>query len=228
MLLIISGTARMTFADTQTKPPAKNETNTLSNDIKITDIHDIKSLENFGVNPAIFWYAALGFLALVLVAAGLVYWKKKRQVNAASKRAFISPEENALNQLDSLQPLMEAEGKKFYFKLSIILREYLWQRFGIGAPEMTTEELLPRIAELDIDSGLVWGVRAFAQASDPVKFADKPADLSEMERHIGFVRSFVKQTTPTPEIDVEAPQTDNQTISNEIKGLNPQPVTRNK
>jgi len=163
--------------------------------MQLTDINDIKPLEKFGINPALFWYAALGIIILMLIAAVLMY-RKKRQKNIPEVAASISPDEDALNQLDHLQPLMNLDVKVFYFKLSMILREYIWRRFGIEAPEMTTEELLPKIAELKLEQGLAQGVREFAYASDPVKFAEQPAAVETMKRHLEFVRSFVEQTTP--------------------------------
>jgi len=195
LLLSNPGAGGQTSSNTQTHSSPKSQTDTLHKSIEMTDIHDIKSLEKFGINPAIFWYAALGAIVLMLTAA-IISYLKKRQKKVPEVMASISPEDTALGLLDDLQLLMDIDGKKFYFNLSIILREYIWRRFSVGAPEMTTEELLPRIAELDIDSGLAQGVKEFARSSDPVKFADQPAEVDKMKRHIEFVRSFVHQTTP--------------------------------
>ena len=159
------------------------------------DIHDIKSLEKYGINPAMFWYGVLGFIIVVLAAVILMYWKKQKKT-ILEVEASISFEEAALNMLDDLHALMDSDVKELYFRLSMILREYIWHRFGVGAPEMTTEELLPRIAELKLDSRLLQGAREFVRAGDPVKFAEQPAETETMQRHLEFVRSFVKQTTP--------------------------------
>jgi hypothetical protein len=195
LLLSLPGIAPQAVANTPTDPPANTKSKTLNNIVQIDDIHDIKSLEKYGINPALVWYGVLGFIIIVLAAAILMYWKKQRKT-ILEVEASISPEETALNLLDDLHALMDSDGKKFYFRLSMILREYIWHRFGMGAPEMTTEELLPRIAELELDSRLLQGAREFLRAGDPVKFAEQPAVTETMQRHLEFVRSFVTQTTP--------------------------------
>jgi len=195
LVLSLPGNASQAVPNTPTDPPANTKINTLNKTVQIDDIHDIKSLEKYGINPALFWYGVLGFIIVVLTAAVLMYWKKRRK-KILEVEASISPEEAALNMLDDLHALMDSDGKKFYFRLSMILREYIRHRFGVGAPEMTTEELLPRIAELELDSRLLQGAREFARAGDPVKFAEQPAETETMQRHLEFVRSFVKQTTP--------------------------------
>ncbi len=194
LVLSLPGTASQAVPNTPADPPANAKSNTLNNTVQLDDIHDIKSLEKYGINPALFWYGVLGFIIVVLAAAVLVY-RKKRRKTILEVEASISPEEAALNMLDDLHTLMDSDGKKFYFRLSMILREYIRHRFGMGAPEMTTEELLPRIAELELDSRLLQGAREFVRAGDPVKFAEQPAETETMQRHLEFVRSFVKQTT---------------------------------
>ena len=194
LVLSLPGTAVQAVPNTPTSPPVNNESYTLNNTVQIDDIHDIKALEKYGINPALFWYGVLGFIIVVLTAAVLMYWKKRRK-KILEVEASISPEEAALNMLDDLHALMDSDGKKFYFRLSMILREYIRHQFGVGAPEMTTEELLPRMAELELDGRLLQGAREFVRAGDPVKFAEQPAATETMQRHLEFVQSFVQQTT---------------------------------
>jgi len=195
LVLSLPGTVLQAVPNAPTDTPANTKSKTLNNTIQINDIHDIKSLEKYGINPALFWYVVLGFIVVVLAATVLMYWKKQKKT-ILEVEASISPEEAALNMLKDLHALMDSDGKAFYFRLSMILREYIWHRFGVGAPEMTTEELLPRIAELELGSRLIQGAREFVRAGDPVKFAEQPAETETMQRHLEFVRSFVKQTTP--------------------------------
>ncbi len=194
LLLSQPGTARQTVPTPSTDAPANTESKTLDNAVQMNDIHGIKTLEKYGTNPVLFWYGVLGVIIVVLAAALLMYWKKRKKT-ILEVEASISPEETALNMFDDLHALMDSDGKKFYFRLSMILREYIWRRFDVGAPEMTTEELLPRIAELDLDNRLLQDAREFVRAGDPVKFAEQPAETVTMQRHLEFVRSFVNQTT---------------------------------
>lgn len=134
LMLCSSGVAGQAAPDTHTSAPGGKESNTLNNTVQLSDINDIKPLEKIGVNPALYWYAALGAIVLMLIAAAWIYLKKRRK-KIPEVVALISPEEAALNLLDNLQPLMNSDGKTFYFKLSMILREYIGRRFGVGAPE---------------------------------------------------------------------------------------------
>ncbi len=195
LVLSLPGNASQAVPNTPTDPSVNTKSNTLNKTVQIDDIHDIKTLEEYGINPALFWYGVLGFIIVVLTAAVLMYWKKRRK-KILEVEASISPEEAAMHMLDDLHALMDSDGKKFYFRLSMILREYIWHRFGVGAPEMTTEELLPRMAELELDSRLFQGAREFVRAGDPVKFAEQPAEIETMQRHLEFVQSVVQQTTP--------------------------------
>lgn len=180
----------------QPKPAEHNQSKTLDNKIQMTDIHDIKPLEKIGLNPMLLWYAAMGAVILALLTAVFFFWKKRQKKKITEVVATLSPEEAALKSLAGLQDLMLADSKQFYFRLSMILREYIRHRFGMDAPEMTTEELLPKIAEIKLKSDLDRGVRDFVHASDPIKFAERTAEIETMQLHFEFVRSFVRQTTP--------------------------------
>lgn len=205
--------ARKEASEAQTNPSANIQNKALHSTTQMTDIHDIKPIETIGFNPVILWYFALGAVLLLLLAIVFVYWKKRQKKKVLEFVATVSPEEAALNLLDTLPPLMNSDGKQFYFELSMILRGYIEQRFAIGAPEMTTEELLSRIPELEIEKGMTRGVREFAHASDPVKFADQPAEIEKMKHHLEFVRLFIEKTTPIS--------------TNDVEELNSKPVTRN-
>lgn len=188
--------ARQAATNNLTNLPAATKDKTLHNEVQMTDIHDIKPLERINFNPALLWYLALGGILLAMLAAMIVYWSKRQKKKIPEFVAVVSPQEAALNMLDKLQPLMNSDAKRFYFELSMVLREYIAQRFSLGAPEMTTEELLSRVPELKIENGLIRKLKEFVHASDPIKFADRPAETEKMKYHIGFVRDFVKKTTP--------------------------------
>jgi hypothetical protein len=161
----------------------------------MTDIHDIKSLEIIGLDPAWIRIAAYTLLAMAVIAAAMYIWKKlkKRRVNHVA--APLSPDEAALKQLDGLTDIENIDGKEFYFRLSAIMRNYIDGRFGIHAPEMTTEELLPRIDALEIAKEMQKELKELLRACDPVKFAGFPSVISTMKRDLFFAINFVKETT---------------------------------
>ena len=160
------------------------------------DIHDIRDPVQVGVNPAIYYWTA-GGLALA-VMAGLLWWlirrRKKRLGNEMSDVAaavFKTPEEEALEGLASLETTPPDQPALFYFRLSAIFRRYLQRRFNLDAPEMTTEELLPRLAGLEFDREIHAGLRTFLRFGDQVKFARTLPEHKEMMKHLSLVKNIV-------------------------------------
>jgi len=164
----------------------------------MTDIFDIKGPEAFGVDPVYFRYALYALiliLILVFIAAGIIYLKKRKK-KIEEITAHIAPDTAAYKLLDELVGLEIPDVKEFYFRLSLILRDYIHGRYHIDAPEMTTEELLPRITEINLGNEIHHQLKTFFYSSDPIKFADLTADSHKMKNDLFFVRNFVKETTP--------------------------------
>lgn len=160
------------------------------------DIHDIRDPVQVGVNPAIFYWTAGGLA--VLVVAGLLWWlirrRKKRlgnEVPDVSAAVFKTPEEEALEGLALLETTPPDQPAMFYFRLSAVFRRFLQRRFDIDAPEMTTEELLPRLAGLEFDREIHNGLRSFLRFGDQVKFARELPEHKEMMKHLSLVKNIV-------------------------------------
>jgi hypothetical protein len=168
---------------------------------RLTDIHDIKPLERIGFDPMLFHYILYGAAGILL--AGLIimlFWVlKKRKRKKDESVVPISPDEAALTAVNALAGKIDGDERSFYFELSTILRGYVHGRFNIGSLEMTTEELLPTINDINLDRSLKAGLRSFLISSDPVKFAGHPVSKEKMESDLVFVKNFVKQTTPLNE-----------------------------
>ena len=162
----------------------------------MTDIYDIKPLEKAGLNPMLFvWIAAGIVIVALLIVLAIILWKRRKQKQAPAA-PLIPPEKAALLALNKIDLLIEKDAKLFYFKITEIIRAYLHARFGLDALEMTTEELLPKIATLNLDKKLQNDLKALFYHSDPVKFAEQPANRQLMQNDFKFVETFVNQTTP--------------------------------
>jgi len=155
------------------------------------DIHDIKGL--MPVPPSWWWLWAL--LALIAVVV-FVWWLRSRRKPAttAGPASLPSPVEVALAALQRLReenPPVEV----FYTRLSHIVRRYLEDRFGLRAPERTTEEFLYEVSQ---DGTLRPGHKellgAFLQEADLVKFARLRPSATDTDRAYGAAEKFVRET----------------------------------
>ncbi|MCC6671861.1 MAG: hypothetical protein IT458_12435 [Planctomycetes bacterium] len=137
--------------------------------------------------------------AAALAAAAWWWWRRRRVVVPAPPAATpLAPHLAALRALARLrqQPRRTpAEVEAFYVEVSRILRGYLEQRFGLRAPERTTEEFL---AEAERSPVLLAGqrgeLRLFLQQCDLVKFARLLPGADTHERTFALAEAFVEAT----------------------------------
>jgi len=128
-------------------------------------------------------------LAGVLAAAFLYVRWKRRPVPP------IAPDVWALRQLAGLEQIDWADSdavREFYYRLTEIVRAYIERRFGLAAPEMTTEEFLAALAR---DRGAVpydpGRLREFLESCDIVKYAAVQPTRSDGESALATARAFI-------------------------------------
>lgn len=165
----------------------------------MTDILDIKANKAIGFDYTII-YIFLGVVAAIILL-GLIFllidrYLKRRKSPAIRIEPPVPADVSALKGLDELERGGFYDARIFYFTLTAIVKTYLDGRFNIDAPEMTTEELLPKINDLSIEKSLAMDVKELLKRSDPVKFAGMTEKQEQMARDISFVKSFVTRTTP--------------------------------
>jgi hypothetical protein len=162
----------------------------------MTDIHDIKPVLDIAGHWPWVWIAVGAAAALLLAALGWWLWRRRKrpEKTAAAGVPALSPDAEALAALEALCAQTGMAPKKFYFRLSAILRRYIERRYEIPAAEMTSEELLPRMDRLPLDRRLTEAFKAFCRETDPIKFAGAAAHRDQMDRSLAFCRDFVRRT----------------------------------
>lgn len=146
----------------------------------------------------------LGSLVLLMAALAIIgfyYWKKiaSQKVPAAVQ---LRPEEIALQELGRLLAddlLDRGEIKLFHLRISDILRHYVENRFGLKAPERTTEEFLLELSQAKSSSNAVLTnhkalLTDFLTQCDLVKFAKHRPSIAESQKTVMICRDFIEKT----------------------------------
>ena len=110
---------------------------------------------------------------------------------------------SALEELQNQKLWQNNKHKEYYSALSDILRTYLDGRFGIGAMEMTSDEIIEATKSLDIPTKNAMDLVYVLRNADLVKFAKASFDAAENEGAYSKVYYFVEETKPVEIVDDE-------------------------
>lgn len=153
------------------------------------------------------WVVAL--LAAVLAAGVAGYrWWRRRQARTDLGQLPPDPAEvahRALELLLAADLLRKGEIKLFHVRISDILRRYIEERFGLRAPERTTEEFLGEFGASGGGAGMAPDavlpvahkrtLKDFLTQCDLVKFARHQPTESASMKTIDICRRFIEETT---------------------------------
>lgn len=139
--------------------------------------------------------------AVLLVLAVLVLLARRlnrpRPVAGPPPRPAHERALEALAQLHAAGLVEAGRTEEYYVRLSAIVREYIEARFGLRAPEMTSEEFLQaaqRNRQLSVPQRAL--LDAFLREADLVKFARHQPSVADAERAYVAACDFVRSTIP--------------------------------
>jgi hypothetical protein len=159
--------------------------------------------------PPLSW-KLVGKLSLWVLGAGLLAagcWSLVRYAARRIKEHRMSPIERALAELDRLlKKGLPGRGryKDFYVELTMVVRRYVQRKYGIKAPNMTTEEFLAEFGRGaafggsgSADGSLrptasVEQLKAFLESADMVKFAGVEATPEMADAATDSARGYLK------------------------------------
>lgn len=190
-------------ADTLLFEALRMEVKTMPVDTATFVIHDIKGQMTYPLTfrELLPWLAAVWLLAvIVILAVCLAELRRRRQAGGPAESrdpAYIV----ALRELEKYrgEKYWAPERQKAYYSgITDALKRYIGDRFGIGAPEMTTAELFAGLeAAADLPAGLREEIRAVFECADYVKFAKHVASGEENARALPAAVRFVTSTYQT-------------------------------
>lgn len=141
-------------------------------------------------------------LVVIAIAAFLArLWWKRRQARLAAIPPGPPPipaHERARRRLDDALRFL-GDPDRFCTELSVILREYVEERFGWNAPDRTTEEFLLQVFERSELAGFHKDLlQDFLTRCDFVKFARYEPTEAELHALQQAAIRFVSETVPPP------------------------------
>lgn len=155
-------------------------------------------------SPVPWWRAnAVALLAgTALLAAGVLAWRRfARRATRTTREVAetaLPPHTKALRALARLrnEPRISTEQvERFHVELARVLRVYVEERFGLHAPERTTEEFFAEARRLPaLDATQVAELTEFLRHCDLVKFARYVPGDAEPMRVFGVAERFVETT----------------------------------
>ena len=160
------------------------------------DVHDIAAPELIPID----WRrpAVLAGAVLAVGALGFALWRWSRRAEYVVKVPAPPPHDTARRALRALEARDLVRGgrlKEYYAELSDIVRHYLEARFGVRAPEMTTEEFLLETARSGALSAPHRALLTdFLRDSDLVKFARHWPSSEDVSRALVAARRVIDET----------------------------------
>ena len=190
--------------DTLVFDPQRLEVRAMPVDTATFEVHDIKGQIRYPVTfkEVAPWIAAgLALIGLIWLAVWLImrYRRNHNPEFMHKDPAHIV----ALRKLDKYRgnAMWAPEKQKaFYSGVTDALREYISERYGVGAMEMTTAELFKDLKETDVPKELAAELKELFERADFVKFAKYTASDEDNATVLPMAVKFVTSTYQT---DVE-------------------------
>jgi len=170
----------------------------LPEDLKDVKLNEIKPPVDFPRSYVLWMWVGIAATAIIIVVALIVIIKKRKKARVESIDAQVLAHELAYEELKKLidEDLPgKGEIKLFYQRLSGILRRYIENRFGLHAPEQTTEEFLADL-ETNKDFAEKYKVllRTFLYHCDLVKFAEHQPQTEDVQKTFDSCKAFIEET----------------------------------
>ena len=168
----------------------------------------------------LFWLSLLALLLAVALFYLIVRLKQNKPIITHIRIIKRVPaHQKAMNAIDRIkaEKMQTSEDQKTYYtQLTDTLRQYIQERFGFSAMEMTSGEIIERLRE-NGDKTMIDELRELFTTADLVKFAKYATLINENDLNLVNAINFIDQTKmegqPTEErIVPKLSETDQRTI----------------
>lgn len=154
-----------------------------------------------------YWlWILLGLLVIAGAVCGYLIMTRKVAVNILPQKKRLPPDQIAFNRLNALKDAQlweKGQEKEYYTRLIDILRDYLQERFGINAMEMTSSQILKALSSNEETRLPHRYMQKVVEIADYVKFAKVRPMPDDNVRSFQNAMQFVEETRPAPAPDGE-------------------------
>ena len=148
-------------------------------------------------------YFIYGVVALIILA--LIVWfaatmlyrymrRRETEVRVMPKLPAHVVANKALVELNNRKLWQNGKFKQYYTSLTSIIRVYISDRWGIGALELTTDEIIVALSDIDMPRDSRMALVALLRTADMVKFAKAEPEAQENEENYLRAYYFVENT----------------------------------
>lgn len=136
---------------------------------------------------------ALVIISLVGLIIFVVLKRRKKIISPAQWAA----QELAKIHIDSYQTKHDI--KRFYYAITMIMKEYLFRRFGWLTLNKTDDELVPYLKKQGFNPELLEALKTMLEGSQVVKFANQDVLKTQARKDYNLAQDLIKKTEPTNE-----------------------------
>lgn len=150
-------------------------------------------------------YVIYGIIALIILSllVWLVVWLTIRYMRNHKVKPRTGPvipphvvANKALVELGHRKLWQKGKFKAYYTALTSILRTYISGRWNIGAMEMTTDEIIVALRDIEMPTNSRSDLIAILRTADMVKFAKAEPEAEENDENLNRSIYFVENTKP--------------------------------
>ncbi|HEY9543129.1 hypothetical protein [Prevotella sp.] len=148
------------------------------------------------------WVPPFLLSVLLLIVCGLTVYlfvrlKQNKPIIAKVKIIrHIPAHQKALDSIEKIkvEKLITSENQKVYYTaLTDVLRQYIQERFGFNAMEMTSSEIIYHLQQAG-DQKMIYELKELFQTADLVKFAKYSTLVNEKDLNLVNAINFIDQT----------------------------------
>lgn len=148
------------------------------------------------------------FSVSLLVYLAILFIKNKPIIRIIKIKPKVPSHIQAMKAIDEIKndpSLAAGENSKLYYtRLTDVLRQYLDDRFGINAMEMTTSEIVAELKKIE-DKDALKDLQELFEMADLVKFAKMSVTMYDNNRNMLNAIEFVNRTKNVEEETIKQP-----------------------